>query len=124
MRQFVKFGLVGASGLVVNAVIAHGLEKLTPLSHFVDFAVGYMVGGISNYFLNRIWTFRSSRNAAIEGAQFLLVSFLSLLCGRLVFYVADIHHFAHFTTTWFIATVGGIFINFFVNKYWTFKHVS
>ena len=65
--QFVKFGLVGASGMVVNFVIAHVLEKTTALSWFADFAIGFMVGGVSNYILNRIWTFGSRRNPFVEG---------------------------------------------------------
>ena len=74
MRQFVKFGLVGASGMVVNFVIAHVLEKTTALSWFADFAIGFMVGGVSNYIFNRIWTFGSRRNPFVEGLQFLTVS--------------------------------------------------
>ena len=124
VRQFVKFGIVGASGTVVNFVIAHLLERGTSFTHFTDFAVGFMAGGVSNYVLNRIWTFRSKRNPWVEGGQFLSVSLLALGLGKIVFALADYYQFHHFTTTWFIATVAGIFINFFVNKYWTFKHLN
>ncbi len=82
-----------------------------------------MAGGVSNYFLNRIWTFRSERNALIEGGQFLTVSLIALALGKAIFWAAARANFDHFTTIWFLATVGGIFINFFLNKYWTFKHV-
>ena len=124
MRQFVKFGIVGASGTVVNFVIAHVLQRSTGLSWFADFAIGFMCGGISNYILNRIWTFKSNRNPVVEGMQFLTVSLIALLLGKVIFMIADHYEFRHFTTTWFIATVGGIFINFFLNKYWTFKHLN
>lgn len=123
-RQFVKFGIVGASGFIVNFVVAHALEKTTHLSGFDDFAIGFMVGGVSNYALNRIWTFRSQRNPLIEGIQFLAVSAVALILGRIVFAVASHYQFDHFTTTWFVATVAGVFINFFMNKYWTFKHLN
>jgi putative flippase GtrA len=124
VRQFVKFGIVGASGLIVNFIIAHLLEKTTSLSYFTDFAIGFMTGGVSNYVLNRIWTFRSKRNPWVEGAQFLVVSLIALGLGKIVYALADLYHFHHFTMTWFAATAAGIFVNFFVNKYWTFKHVS
>jgi dolichol-phosphate mannosyltransferase len=123
VRQFVKFGIVGASGLIVNAVIAHILHDRTRLTDFADFAIGFMTGGVSNYALNRIWTFRSERNALIEGAQFLTVSLIALVFGKLIFWIAARERFDHFTTIWFIATVAGVFVNFFLNKYWTFKHV-
>jgi dolichol-phosphate mannosyltransferase len=124
VRQFVKFSIVGASGLAVNFVVAHALERTTSLAPFVDFAIGFMVGGVSNYIFNRIWTFRSERNFAIEGIQFLTVSLLALALGRLIFWIAGHYDFNHFTTTWFVATLAGIFINFFLNKYWTFKHLN
>lgn len=124
MRQFVKFSLVGASGLVVNFVVAHALEKTTVLSGFACFAIGFMAGGISNYILNRIWTFGSRRNPFVEGLQFLTVSAIALLVGRVVFALAERGQFHHFTTTWLVATLSGTLVNFFINKYWTFRHVD
>jgi putative flippase GtrA len=124
LRQFVKFGVVGFSGLIVNFVIAHALEKSTRLPHEADFAIGFMAGGVSNYFLNRIWTFRSSGNPAVEGLQFLTVSAIALGVGELVWLAAGNFGKQHFSTIWLAATIAGTFVNFFLNKYWTFKHVS
>ncbi len=124
VRQFVKFGIVGASGTVVNFVVAHALEKSTDFSWFADFSIGFMAGGVSNYLLNRVWTFRSKRNPWIEGAQFLAVSAIALLAGNLVIAIAQRSGFHHFTATWLAATLAGVFINFFLNKYWTFRHLN
>ena len=124
VRQFLKFGIVGASGMLVNFVVAHVLEKTTSLSWFADFAIGFMVGGISNYIFNRIWTFGSRRNPLLEGLQFLVVSAIALVAGRLVFGIAESAGFRHFTITWFVATLSGTFVNFFLNKYWTFRHLN
>jgi putative flippase GtrA len=124
VRQFLKFGIVGASGTVLNFIVAHVLEKTTSLSWFVDFAIGFMVGGISNYILNRIWTFGSQRNPFIEGLQFLAVSTIALVFGGIVFSIAARANFHHFTTTWLVATLSGVFVNFFLNKYWTFRHLN
>jgi putative flippase GtrA len=110
--------------MIVNFVVAHALEKTTSLSWFADFAVGFMVGGVSNYALNRVWTFGSRRNPFIEGLQFLAVSAVALLAGKIVFVIAERSGFRHFTATWFAATLSGIFINFFLNKYWTFRHLN
>ena len=119
-----KFAIVGASGTVVNFVVAHALEKTTRLGWSADFSIGFMAGGASNYFLNRIWTFRSRRNPWIEGAQFLGVSAVALVAGNLVIVAAQRAGFHHFTMTWLAATLAGVFINFFLNKYWTFRHLN
>ena len=110
--------------MVVNFVVAHALQKTTTLSWFLDFAIGFMVGGISNYAFNRIWTFGSRRNPFVEGLQFLTVSAIALLAGKIIFSIAARFGFHHFTTTWFVATLSGTFINFFLNKYWTFRHLN
>jgi putative flippase GtrA len=124
VRQFVKFGIVGASGTIVNFVVAHALERTTALSWFGDFSIGFMTGGVSNYVLNRVWTFGSRRNPWIEGIQFLAVSAVALVAGNLVILAARSAGFHHFTMTWLAATLSGIFINFFLNKYWTFRHLN
>jgi putative flippase GtrA len=124
VRQFVKFALVGASGMVVNFVVAHTLLKTTSLSWFADFSIGFMVGGVSNYALNRVWTFGSRRNPWLEGIQFLAVSAVALFAGNTVVAIARHAGFEHFTATWLAATLAGTFINFFLNKYWTFRHLN
>ena len=122
IRQFVKFGTVGFSGLVVNFIIAHALEKSTTLPHAGDFAIGFMAGGVSNWYLNRIWTFRSNAQPVTESLQFLTVSAISLGFGELVWWIAGPFGHRHFSTTWLLATIVGTFTNFFINKYWTFRN--
>jgi putative flippase GtrA len=125
VRQFVKFGIVGTSGLLVNFLIFTGLQRLDPqhaeaAHYYVIYTIAFLSGGVSNYWLNRIWTFRSSGHAVREGVKFLTVSVIALLVGFIVSAIAA-HWFGHGHRTWFVATLAGIFVNFFVNKYWTFR---
>ena len=127
VRQFVKFGIVGASGFLVNLIIFTILQRIVPNHtaagpYYVIYSVAFLSGGVSNYFLNRIWTFRSTGHAGREAVQFLSVSVLALLVGLLVSYLVA-PSFGHGHKTWFLATVSGIVVNFFVNKYWTFRSV-
>jgi putative flippase GtrA len=125
VRQFVKFGIVGASGLLVNLVAFTVLQKTTTLPFWLLFSIGFMVGGVSNYFLNRVWTFRSDGHAGKEGAQFLFVSFCALLLGNLVgWFLKSVLQMHHDHTVWFLSTLSGMLLNFFVNKYWTFRSVQ
>jgi putative flippase GtrA len=94
-----------------------------PLPYNVIYSVAFLLGGVSNYFLNRAWTFRSTGHAGKEGAQFLAVSVMALVVGLVVSALVA-PYLGHGHKTWFLGTVAGIFVNFFVNKYWTFKHVA
>ena len=125
VRQFIKFGIVGASGFLVNLVAFTLLQRVVPdhakpLQYDLIYSAAFLAGGVSNYYLNRIWTFRSTGHAVREGAQFLSVSVIALAVGLIVS-AAVSPWLGHGHKTWFVANVGGIFINFFLNKYWTFK---
>ncbi len=122
VRQLMKFGIVGTSGFVVNLVIFTILQKQTSLPYWADFSIGFMLGGVSNWFLNRIWTFRSDAHPGREGAQFLTVSFLALLVGNVTGSLLENGaHFHYHHRVWFLSTLSGMVVNFFVNKYWTFR---
>ncbi len=128
MRQFLKFSVVGASGLVVNLVVFTILQHFDPhharpLHYDALYTIGFFAGGVSNYYFNRVWTFRSTGHALREGAKFLGVSALAWLVGLGVSY-ACAPALGHGHKLWLVATVAGILVNFFVNKYWTFRNVE
>lgn len=128
IRQFVKFGIVGASGFLVNLVAFTLLQRVVPgharpLQYDLIYTAAFMAGGVSNYYFNRIWTFRSTGHAVREGAKFLSVSVVALAVGLGVSAIVS-PSLGHGHKTWFVATVAGIFINFFLNKYWTFRHLN
>ena len=133
VRQFLKFAVVGASGFVVNLVIFTLLQRVIPNHaatgpYNVIYSIAFLSGGVSNYFLNRAWTFRSTGHVGREGLTFMMVSVLALIVGLLVSAVIAPwpvpltgHPFGHGHLTWLVSTVSAIVVNFFVNKYWTFR---
>jgi putative flippase GtrA len=133
VRQFLKFGVVGASGFVVNLVIFTLLQRVVPNHEAAGwynaiYSIAFLSGGVSNYFLNRTWTFRSTGHVGREGLSFMAVSVMALIAGLIVSAVlAPLpvpfmgRLFGHGHITWFVSTVLAIFVNFFVNKYWTFR---
>ena len=125
IRQFIKFGIVGASGFLVNLLVFTALQKVVPNStegfqYDVIYSIAFLGGGVSNYFLNRSWTFRSNAHAGREGAQFMMVSVVALVAGLVVSHFAY-PYLGHGHKTWFISVVAGIVVNFLLNKYWTFR---
>jgi putative flippase GtrA len=125
VRQFVKFGIVGASGFAVNMVVFTIIQHLTPpelrAARFpLLSSIAFLTGGVTNYFLNRIWTFRSSGHALKQGLQFITVSVVALVVGlaiaRLSAPLVGTGHRAQL-----VVTFSGMLVNFFINKYWTFR---
>jgi putative flippase GtrA len=124
VRQFLKFGVVGATGAVVSFIIFHALLHYR-LDIKLAFSIGFIAGGVNNYFWNRHWTFRSKGHMGKELAQFLTVSAMALALGIAITAVCDRSlppfHLRN-SLIWLCGTVGGMGVNFFVNKYWTFRH--
>jgi len=105
MRQFVKFGIVGGSGVLVNMVVTvvmNGLNggvgnarsvvwsiPFTPFNvrftHLVWIGA-FLIANVWNFQLNRGWTFRSSRAARWWGEfwPFLAVGSIAACVGLLV----------------------------------------
>ena len=84
-RQFAKFCIVGAFGVVVNlcvfSVLAVGLGLAPPLAATVSFGAAVC----ANYFWNRAWTFRHERgDIRWQGARFLLTSIAALSVNVLI----------------------------------------
>jgi putative flippase GtrA len=123
VRQFIKFGIVGASGTVVNYAAYSVLLNVLP--KWLAYAIGFISGGVNNYWWNRRWTFRSRGHPWRELAQFIAVSAVALGISEAVLIVAD-HHLPAMrfrnSLAWLAATGVGMGWNFFVNKFWTFRH--
>jgi putative flippase GtrA len=125
VRQFVKFGIVGASGFVINLVIFTLIFALTPVAehsriYMPAYSIAFLIGGVSNYVFNRIWTFRSTGHALVQGFQFLTVSAIALVVGLIVSRLLE-PSLGPGHRLWLSATLSGMLVNFFVNKYWTFR---
>lgn len=124
VRQFIKFGIVGASGMLVSFAVFHLLLHFQ-MDLKLAFSIGFILGGVNNYWWNRHWTFRSKGHPAKELAQFITVSAVALVLGNIITWQLDNHLTAfHLRNSfiWLCATVGGVGVNFFANKYWTFRH--
>lgn len=105
LRQFVKFGIVGGSGVLVNMLVAVLMNKLNggsanaqdiiwsiPGSPFnIRFTAlvwigGFFVANLWNFQLNRKWTFRSSGHAGWwkEFMPFLAVGTVAAAVGLFI----------------------------------------
>jgi dolichol-phosphate mannosyltransferase len=139
--RYVRFGIVGASGTVVNLVVlwfAHeylfaGVEPSDGKPWF-SLALAIAVATVNNFTWNRLWTWsdRQHATAIAEGerlsrrgllaqlGQYAMASWL----GSLLQYVLTLT-LAHAGLHYLIANVSAIVvasvINFVANDRWTFK---
>lgn len=127
VAKFVKFGIVGASGMVVHFCVLYATKEWLHLNPFVANTIGFITAASTNYILNRIWTFRSKeKQVAVEYLKFILVSIVGLginngtmwLTGRLL---PDWFSDWRFYILWIVAVGVTTLWNFFGNMLFTFK---
>lgn len=115
-RQFVRFGIVGGSGVIVNFATLWLLRKVFPLIwpsagrdynvfwsipgtnfnirwYMIYVAIAFLVANVWNFQLNRWWSFKSYKHASWwrEYWPFLAVGLVCLGIGQFIVY-ALMHH--------------------------------
>jgi len=127
--QFIKFCFVGGSGVIVNLAVFnltlfvwHAVSGDTPTAaKYLGNALGFVISVLTNYYLNRRWTFRSSGAVASELPKFFIVSVVAYLVNLGIFTLclSVLHLSANPSQLVAIACV--LPINFVLNKLWSFR---
>jgi len=118
--QLAKFGLVGASGYVINLGV---FALLTDLDiHHVLAAIGaFLVAVSSNFFWNRHWTFTAGDgHAGFQAMRFFAVSVAALLINLAVLEALVSGASLGALGAQAIAVAVAMPFNFLGNKLWTF----
>jgi dolichol-phosphate mannosyltransferase len=122
---FIKFLLVGASGVFVNLALFTLLLN-AEVNKYLASPIAIEASVISNFLLNNYWTFRSRQTrdrVRVKGLKFNLVSLIALGVSYSTFIVLSvifpgvspqIHQF--------LGIIPATLVNYFLNSYWTFKH--
>ena len=119
--ELVRFGIVGASGYVVNlavfTLLVHGAD-----AHYRLAATAAFVVAVANNFLwNRRWTFRARHgHAGFQAARFLAVSVAAFLAAAVILELLVTGSGLHEIPAQAISVVAATPLNFIGNKMWSF----
>ncbi len=121
LTKFIKFGLVGASGLLVDFGFTILCKEVLKIQKYVSNAIGFTLAATSNYILNRVWTYKSSNPIALEYTEFLIISVLGLGINTLILYLLVSKKKLPFYLSKAIAILVVTLWNFFANTLFTFR---
>jgi dolichol-phosphate mannosyltransferase len=123
-KTFIRFALVGASGVLVNlgsftVLINSGFNKFLASPISIELSI------VSNFLLNNFWTFserKSQHRFYIKGLKFNIVSLTALGISCSTFVVLNLllpneapqMHQA-------LGIIPATLVNYFLNSYWTFR---
>jgi putative flippase GtrA len=117
--QLAKFGVVGATGYVINLAV---FASLLGWGAHVAAAISFIVAAASNYWWNRHWTFVGQKGSfAMQGARFYVVSVVAFGLNQLwlVVFIDWLHWREVLSQA--IAIVLVTPLNFLGNKLWSFR---
>jgi putative flippase GtrA len=119
--KFLKFGAVGATGVVVDFGITYVSKEILKIQKYVANAIGFTIAATTNYFLNRWWTFHSNNpDIGIEYSRFLFISILGLGINTFVIWLLVSKYNRNFYLSKLFA-IGVVTIwNFILNLIFTF----
>ena len=132
LGRFIKFGVVGASGVLVNMgifalfaeIVLVGQEDAT--RHVLAGTMGVIVSILTNFLLNDAWTWRDRRRVGLRPflgrmGKYYVVAGIAGLVQVGVLYVLSGPLGLNAYLSNFAGIVAGVLINFFVNNLWTFR---
>ena len=119
--ELVKFGLVGASGYLINLAVFALLTGPLGVHHLIAAVGAFCVAVSNNFLLNRHWTFEPSESPAhFQAARFFAVSLASLGLNLVVLQLLVSGDVVGTLAAQAIAVAVAMPFNFLGNKLWTF----
>jgi putative flippase GtrA len=120
--QLVRFGMVGASGYVVNLAVFALCVHAIGIDYRVSAVIAWIVSVLNNFWLNRHWTFRARQAHPVgQGVRFFAVSLVTFGFTYLV--LIGLVEGAGVTKVLAqaIAVAVGMPLNFVGQKLWSFR---
>ncbi|MCS7035519.1 MAG: GtrA family protein [Saprospiraceae bacterium] len=122
LQKFIKFGLVGASGVFVDFGVTGLFREVLGVNQYVANSSGFLCAVVSNYVLNRAWTFRSrDPRVAAQFSKFLIASLIGLGLNNAILYLLHEQAGVGFYLAKIIATGVVMVWNFWANYTFTFQ---
>ena len=120
--KFLKFGVVGFSGVFVDFGTTWLLKDKLGVNKYTANSIGFMLAVVSNYILNRIWTFQDTNpDIAIQFGKFLLIALVGLAINNGIIYLLTERKMkVNFYVAKILATGVVTFWNFGANVLFTF----
>ena len=119
--KFLKFGVVGLSGVFVNFGVTWFFKEICKLNKYVSNILGFVFAATTNYLLNRWWTFQSANpQVGTEYAKYFLISVIGLGIDTLTVYLLNGKLKWNFYLSKVFAVGASTLWNFFGNLLFTF----
>jgi putative flippase GtrA len=133
VKRFVKFAIVGFSGLIIDFTALNILAHLFNVASWLALAIAFIIAATNNFIWNRLWVYPESRKHSIwkHFPMFLIVNTVGLLINEAILFLFEMpieilvgSSVIGLNLTKAIAAVIVMVWNFFVNRLVTFRDIK
>jgi dolichol-phosphate mannosyltransferase len=124
--RFVKFGIVGGSGFLVNMGFLWLFTEVVGLFYIISSILAIAIAMVNNFIWNDLWTWRGKGEAGrraffIRLLKFCIVASIAGYGGNLgILWLLTRFFQLHYLIANIFGIAVGTVINYFLNHYWTF----
>lgn len=120
-EKFIKFAIVGFGNLFVSLLTYYILIYFS-INYQIANIGGFITGSLNGYIWNKLWVFKENKQSMISIIKFYLTYLATWILSAILLYV----WVELMSVSDKISPVINVFvttpINYFMNKYWVFKH--
>jgi dolichol-phosphate mannosyltransferase len=124
-NQFIRFALVGSSGVLVNLAIYTGAIYLLDIYYLLAASLSFILAMTNNFVLNLRWTFKTHtqglKSIRDQYLRYFLVTLNSYVINIVILWALVDHWHRHKVLSQLIAILITTLTNFFGSKLWAFK---
>lgn len=124
--RLLKFGIVGASGIVVNMSILYLFVEYLKFPYFIASLIAIELSILSNFTINLVWTWKDRANKVSFWTKLLRYHIgvgATAFVGNYLILIGLTEWFGiYYLLSNLIGIAVGTAINFIVNDLWTFKN--
>ena len=124
LRQFLRFAGVGVIGTIGHYATLIFVVEILDYDPVFGSTIGFLIGALINYFLNRHYTFTTNTRHSIALPKFIAVATVGMVINAVVMAALSTYLSLHYLLAQVIATGLVLVWNFIANKYWTFADYS
>ena len=130
--RFARFLIVGVTGTALDFGLLSLLKLWGGLPTLLANTISYSAGIVNNFTLNRLWTFRDSKNTNFlaQFAQYFVINIFGLMLNNFLIWVFEpifatiISDDLAYLPAKGVASLVAVIFNFLANRYVTFRDVG
>jgi putative flippase GtrA len=120
--KFLKFVVVGASGLLIDFGLTYFFKEVVKWNKYVANSIGFFIAASSNFFINRIWTFSNQDPQLwLQYGKFIAFALIGLAINSIIIWFLHGQKKKNFYFSKGVATILVTGWNFLSNFFFTFR---